>query len=55
MRRTFASILAAFLALAGTIFPAAAQDLKERKIGVVIPKPLNGQRPRRWSALVRPS
>ncbi|MSO85343.1 MAG: alpha/beta hydrolase [Rhodospirillales bacterium] len=32
----FASILAAFLVLAGTIFPAAAQDLADRKIGLVL-------------------
>lgn len=36
MHRMFASVLAAFLVFAASIFPAAAQDLKERKIGVVL-------------------
>lgn len=36
MRRIFASTLAIFVVFAGTIFPGAAQDLKDRKIGVVL-------------------
>ncbi len=36
MGRMFSSVLAAFLVLAGTIFSTAAQDLKDRKIGVVL-------------------